>query len=52
MTSGAAAGAAVVTVAGTPFRRRAVACEWFRYRLQTRLRGVLVAGVSGYLGKL
>ena len=52
MTSRAAAGAAVVTVAGTRFRRRAVAREWFRHRLETRVPGVLVAGVPGYLGKL
>jgi hypothetical protein len=52
MTSRAAAGAAVVTVAGTPFRRRALAREWFRYRLETKVPGVLVAGVSGDLGKL
>jgi hypothetical protein len=44
--------AAVVTVAETPFRRRALAREWFRYRLETKVPGVLVAGVSGYLGKL
>jgi hypothetical protein len=52
VASRAAAGAAVVTVAGTPFRRRAVARQRFRYRLETKVRGVLVAGVSGYLGKL